>query len=85
VHKGGITLDPSITEQFLKSRAGDRPCPDGGVLDYADLPESYTAVCEGNAQRNGFYGEGIVDARRAVLMVRRPTPPRMKDAGIEPR
>jgi subtilisin family serine protease len=83
VHKGGITLSPSVTEQILKNRAGDRPCPEGGVLDYADLPDSFTAVCEGTMQSNGFYGEGMVDARRSVLIVRRPTPPRLKEAGTD--
>jgi hypothetical protein len=26
----------------------------------------YTATCEGDADRNGFYGDGIVDAERIV-------------------
>jgi hypothetical protein len=27
-----------------------------------DLTPDYTATCEGTTQKNGFYGEGIVDA-----------------------
>jgi hypothetical protein len=26
----------------------------------------YTATCEGTPQRNGFYGEGVINALRAV-------------------
>jgi hypothetical protein len=32
------------------------------VLDYPDLPDDFTATCVGDADRNGFYGDGIVNA-----------------------
>jgi subtilisin family serine protease len=63
---GGLTLDPDKVERILKRTATDTPCPPGGVLDYPDLPDDFTATCEGNAAFNGFYGEGIVNANRAV-------------------
>ena len=34
----------------------------GATLEQFDLTPDYTAICEGTADRNGFYGEGIVDA-----------------------
>jgi hypothetical protein len=30
-----------------------------------DLTPDYTAICEGDADFNGFYGEGIIDALAA--------------------
>ena len=73
---GGLTLAPDVTEKVLRATATDTACPPGGVLRYPeeDLPaddpnaltEDYTATCEGTPQRNGFYGDGIVDALRAV-------------------
>jgi subtilisin family serine protease len=63
---GGLTLNPDRTERILKRTATDTPCPPGNVLDYPDLPPEFTATCEGDAAFNGFYGEGIVNADRAV-------------------
>jgi hypothetical protein len=35
---------------------------------YANLPAPVPpALCEGTPQRNGFYGDGIVDARRILI------------------
>jgi hypothetical protein len=34
---------------------------------YPGLNARYTATCEGTPQRNGFYGEGIVDAERILI------------------
>ncbi len=59
---GGLTLDPAETERHLLDGATDTPCPTPPVLDYPDLPEPFTATCAGDADRNGFYGDGIVDA-----------------------
>jgi subtilisin family serine protease len=63
---GGLTLDPDRTERILKRTATDTPCPAQNPFDYPDLPDEFTATCEGNAAFNGFYGEGIVNADRAV-------------------
>ena len=70
-HNGGVTMDPSQVEKILKRTATDHACPPGGVQTYPGLPvppdtTDYTARCEGSPQRNGFYGDGIVDALAAV-------------------
>jgi subtilisin family serine protease len=59
---GGLTLDSAETERHLLDGARDTPCPTPPVLDYPDLPEEFTATCQGDADRNGFYGDGIVNA-----------------------
>jgi lantibiotic leader peptide-processing serine protease len=68
---GGVTMDPAQVERILKRTATDHACPPGGVQTYPGLPvppdtTDYTARCEGSPQRNGFYGDGIVDALGAV-------------------
>jgi subtilisin family serine protease len=63
---GGLTLAPEAVERVLKRTASDRPCPEQNPFDYPDLDDAYTALCEGDASFNGFYGEGIVDALAAV-------------------
>lgn len=64
---GGLTLDPRVVERVLLRTATDRPCPSPPLLDYPDpIPDRYNARCEGRFGRNGFYGEGLVDAARAV-------------------
>ena len=63
---GGLTLDPAIVDRLLRATAADAPCPSGGVLVYPDLPAEYAATCDGTAQRNGFYGDGVVSAAAAA-------------------
>jgi subtilisin family serine protease len=65
---GGVTLDPRTTERILKRTATDTPCPPGSPapFHYPGQPADFDAVCEGDAAFNGFYGEGIVNADRAV-------------------
>jgi subtilisin family serine protease len=64
----GLTLDPDRVEQILRSTATDTPCPEPRTFMYPDpdLGPEFTAVCEGTPERNGFYGDGIVDALAAV-------------------
>ena len=47
--------------------AQDTPCPTRPRA-YTDVgrSEEFTATCVGTTQRNGFYGEGIVNALGAV-------------------
>ena len=59
---GGLTLDPAKTEEHLLGGARDTPCPTPPVLDYPDLGPEFTAECKGTPARNGFYGDGIVNA-----------------------
>jgi subtilisin family serine protease len=78
---GGLTLAPSKVQRILEKSATDHACPtprlqrydlDGdGDVDNSDPRASwkepqYDATCEGSADRNGFYGEGIVNALNAV-------------------
>ncbi len=70
-HPDGLTLEPVQVEWRLRSRATARQCPNGGTLDYPDLPPQFTAVCQGKARRNGFYGDGIVAARQSLVPMRR--------------
>jgi lantibiotic leader peptide-processing serine protease len=64
---GGLTLDPGKVEQIMKKTATDTACPAQEPFTYPfDAAGTFTATCEGNAQFNGFYGEGIVNAAAAV-------------------
>jgi lantibiotic leader peptide-processing serine protease len=74
-HGGGLTLDPDATERRLLRTAVNHPCPSPRTYTYTllipndegELEEiTLTATCEGPRFDNGFYGEGIVNALRAV-------------------
>jgi subtilisin family serine protease len=66
--QGGKALHPAIVRLILEESAVDHACPAGGVEDYTDegRPPEYNAVCGGTTDENGLYGEGIVNAARAV-------------------
>jgi lantibiotic leader peptide-processing serine protease len=65
---GGLTLDPGTVEKVMRKTAIDTPCPNPPLVDYLDegRDASFTALCEGPAWKNGFYGHGIVNALGAV-------------------
>ncbi|MBO2451611.1 S8 family serine peptidase [Actinomadura barringtoniae] len=71
---GGLTLDPAFVERRLIGSATPTPCPDHRTVRYAwsvQVKGTWTEtlstqICKGTKARNGFYGAGIVDARRAV-------------------
>ncbi|HYI45676.1 MAG TPA: S8 family serine peptidase [Actinomycetota bacterium] len=74
---GGLTMDPDQVEAILESSAQQHPCPEGGVQRYPEIgnalsdfgfqAEDFTATCEeGEGDFNGFYGNGIVDAMKAL-------------------
>ena len=65
---GGFDLDPAAVFEILTSTATDTPCPDPALLDYTQegRPESWNATCEGTADYNSNYGDGIVNAEAAV-------------------
>jgi subtilisin family serine protease len=70
-HGGGYGLPPRITESVLRLTATRHACPEPRDFTYTrHLPtgETVTAThtCEGPAHNNGFYGNGIVNALRAV-------------------
>lgn len=65
--KGGLTMDPDRVERILKKSATDVPCPSAVVTYTAEgRPAEYDAPCVGTAKRNSIYGDGVVDALRAV-------------------
>jgi hypothetical protein len=52
----------------MRRTATNTPCPAENPLSYADegRDPSFDAFCDGNRDKNGFYGEGIVSAIGAV-------------------
>ena len=60
-------LAPDTVRQVVMDSARDQACP-APVVDYLDEGRSdeFTAKCVGPADFNSFYGDGIVDAYRAV-------------------
>jgi subtilisin family serine protease len=71
---GGLTLDPSKVQRILEKSATDHACPTPRLQRYdrngdgtiSDSEAVFDATCEGSADRNGFYGEGIINAANAV-------------------
>ncbi len=62
----GFTLAPDRTAKILMGTAKDTACPAENPFPYPLLPADYTAPCVGDADFNGFYGDGIVNALGAV-------------------
>ena len=69
---GGLTLDPSMTERILKNTAVEHPCPTPRTFTWhrvrstAPFTVDNSATCAGPVAKNGFYGNGIVNAYAAV-------------------
>jgi subtilisin family serine protease len=61
--KTAMTLRPTVVERRLRASARDTACPTGGVQQYEDGTRH---VCRGTSAFNGFFGDGVVDALRAV-------------------
>lgn len=69
-----IGMDPAAVEQILRDTATDTPCDFAGPASpfvYPDLIGAdpivpFEAFCVGDADFNGFYGDGIVNALAAV-------------------
>jgi subtilisin family serine protease len=64
---GGLTLAPDRVEAILKKTATDVACP-APVITYTaeQRPAEFNAPCVGTAARNSIYGDGVVNAARAV-------------------
>ncbi|WP_308201287.1 S8 family serine peptidase [Carbonactinospora thermoautotrophica] len=67
-HPGGLRLAPWQTERILTDTAAERACPEPRLVTYTDegRDAEWNAYCEGDAEFNGFYGHGIVDAYAAI-------------------
>lgn len=68
---GGLTLAPRDTSQRLADSAVEHPCPEPRLFHYTRVRGDGSVVqedafCAGQAKDNGFYGDGIVNAFRAV-------------------
>ena len=61
-------MDPDKVEQILRRTATDMACPAPVITYTLERPgdPSYDAPCVGSAARNSIYGDGIVNALRAV-------------------
>ena len=60
--------EPGRVERILKSTATNVACPAPVITFAGERPgdPTYDAPCVGNAERNSIYGDGIVNALRAV-------------------
>jgi lantibiotic leader peptide-processing serine protease len=68
---GSFGMSPASVEARLRGSATNRACPKPRTFVYPDLVGAdpnvpFEARCEGNADFNGFYGDGIVNALAAV-------------------
>jgi subtilisin family serine protease len=66
--QGGLTPAPDRVQQLLEKSATDTPCPTPRLYEYdsPDLGPEFNAYCEGGPKRNGFFGDGVVDALAAI-------------------
>nr|WP_277628307.1 S8 family serine peptidase [Arsenicicoccus dermatophilus] len=62
----GPSLPPARTEATLLRSATPHACPNPPTMVYPGLDAKFTATCTGTTEHNSFYGDGIVDAARAV-------------------
>lgn len=67
----GFGMSPAAVESRLRSTATNHACPKPRLFEYPDLVGAdpnvpFEAYCAGGLEFNGFYGDGIVDALRAV-------------------
>lgn len=60
ISENGNRMDPDEVVKKLRSSATDQKCPAGGGGSGSD------ATCTGSTDRNGFFGDGIVNAAAAV-------------------
>ena len=72
---GGKSLFPNAVERILRATATDTACPTPPAFTYTRhvlQPDgtfqtvTATHVCEGTPSNNGFYGDGIVNAKRVA-------------------
>jgi subtilisin family serine protease len=63
-----FTFNPDAVRDQLLGQAQDTPCPSPATVSYVREGRSaeFDATCVGTRELNGFYGEGIVDALKAV-------------------
>jgi len=64
----GFHMDPDAVTALLQSTASDHACPTPRLQSYVEegRPAEFDARCQGPADRNGFYGEGVANALGVV-------------------
>ena len=64
----GRTVTSAKVARILRHSARERSCPNPRTVDYTIIgrPAEWNATCVGNANNNSFYGNGIVNAGKAV-------------------
>ena len=62
---GRIVMNPDRVERILYRTATKTACPAVNPAVYPDTP-SFSPLCVGSTAKNGFYGNGIVNALAAV-------------------
>jgi subtilisin family serine protease len=72
---GGLAMDPDAVESILRGTATKMSCPEPRTYTYVrnvlQSDGTYqtvtsTALCEGDQDRNGFFGDGLVNAAAAL-------------------
>lgn len=71
VIRGGKYLPASIVDARLRQTAVDTACPTPAAFTYTRITPAgatltATHTCEGTTKQNGFYGNGLVNALKAV-------------------
>ncbi|GAA2658646.1 S8 family serine peptidase [Nonomuraea recticatena] len=66
--EGGVAMDPAETERLLYASATPKACPTPRAYVYDYFGQKETHTCEGDEDKNGFYGRGVVDAYRAATL-----------------
>lgn len=61
ISENGGRMDPEDVVKKLRSSATDRACPSG-----SGTATGSAGTCTGSKDRNGFFGDGVVDAAAAV-------------------
>ncbi|MEU4698480.1 S8 family peptidase [Nonomuraea dietziae] len=66
--EGGVAMDPAEAERLLYASATPKACPTPRAYVYDYFGQKETHTCEGDEDKNGFYGRGVVDAYRAATL-----------------
>ncbi|MFJ2029493.1 S8 family peptidase [Streptosporangium sp. NPDC087985] len=66
--KNGLTMPPADVERLLYATATKKSCPTPHTYTYSLAGQKISQTCENGTPRNGFYGQGIVNAARAATV-----------------
>ena len=61
-------MSPTQVEQYLQISANNQPCPQPKTVTQGPGFVFSTATCQGDTGYNDFFGKGIVDALKAVML-----------------